>query len=169
MRILGIDPGLSGALAVWDGRILKVADVPIVKARARGNEVNLPALADILYKWGHIAQSTPLTAAYIERNSVRPREGISSAQKNGLTAGILLGCTVVYCRNIIRPTPNQWKKAIGLTADKDYSRTRAIETFPDYHKLFARKKDHGRAEAAMLAYYGFKCEASNRRKRLDNE
>ncbi len=149
MRVLGVDPGLQGALATWDGTHLHVEDVPIVKARARGNEINIPALVDVIRKLA------PFDEAYVERNSVRPKEGISSAQKNGLVAGILLGCIAMYCRLINRPTPNFWKRAMKLTKDKEYSRTRAIETFPDYHYLFARKKDHGRAEAALLAYYGY--------------
>ncbi len=152
MRVLGVDPGLQGALATWDGRRLVVIDVPIVKARARGNEINLPALVDA------VRDLTPFDAAYVERNSVRPKEGISSAQKNGLVAGMLLGCVAMQCRQIHRPTPTQWKKKLGLTKDKEYSRTKAIEIFPYYHELFARKKDHGRAEAALLALYGLSCE-----------
>lgn len=163
MRVLGIDPGLRGALAIWNGRELEVADVPIMKARARGNEINIPAVVDILRSW---FAAWDIDVAYVERNSVRPREGISSAHKNGITTGVLLGCSAVYCRNIVRPTPHQWKKALGLTSDKDYSRTKAIEQFPDYHELFARKKDDGRAEAALLAYYGFTCEIKTRRRRL---
>ncbi len=149
MKILGVDPGLQGALASWDGKQLVIMDVPIVKARARGNEINLPALADMVRKLA------PFDAAYVERNSVRPEEGISSAQKNGLVAGMLLGCVAMCCRQINRPTPNQWKRVMRLTKDKEYSRTRAIEAFPDYYDLFARKKDHGRAEAALLAHYGY--------------
>lgn len=150
MRVLGVDPGLQGALATWDGKHLHVADVPIVKARARGNEINLPALVDV------VRELAPFDEAYVERNSVRPKEGISSAQKNGLVAGMLLGCIAMCCRQINRPTPAQWKKAMGLTKDKEYSRTKAIEIFPDYHELFARKKDHGRAEAALLAFFGYR-------------
>jgi len=164
MKVLGIDPGLKGALATWDGRRLHVADVPIVKARGRGNEINLPALADIVRNLtiqhseiGRLAKpyDEPFEIAYVERNSVRPKEGISSAQKNGLVAGILLGCIAMCCRQIYRPTPQQWKKVMRLTKDKNYSITKAIEAFPDYYDLFTRKKDHGRAEAALLAFYGY--------------
>ena len=161
MRILGVDPGLQGALAIWDGLRLEVVDVPIVKARGRGNEINLPALADVVHRLA------PFDAAYVERNSVRPLEGISSAQKNGLVAGILLGCITMCCRLIDRPTPQFWKRAMKLTKDKEYSRTKAIEMFPDYYELFARKKDHGRAEAALLALYGYRQHQANApRKRL---
>ena len=150
LKILGVDPGLQGALATWDGKQLTVIDVPIVKARKRGNEVNLPALSDV------VCQLAPFEVAYVERNSVRPEEGISSAQKNGLVAGMLLGCVAMCCRQIYRPTPQQWKKVMRLTKDKNYSITKAIEIFPDYYDLFARKKDHGRAEAALLALYGYR-------------
>lgn len=162
MKILGVDPGLQGALATWDGEILQICDVPIVKARGRGNEINLPALVDM------VRQLEPFEIAYVERNSVRPKEGISSAQKNGLVAGMLLGCIAMCCRKINRPTPQQWKKVMRLTKDKNYSITKAIETFPDYHGLFARKKDHGRAEAALLALYGYRQYLADKpRKRLE--
>lgn len=149
MKVLGIDPGLQGALATWDGKQLTIIDVPIVKARSRGNEVNLPALADV------VSQLAPFDAAYVERNSSRPHEGVSSARKGGLVEGILLGCIIMCCRKVYRPTPRQWKKVMRLTKDKNYSITKAIEAFPDYHHFFVRKKDHGRAEAALLALYGY--------------
>ena len=152
MRILGVDPGLQGALSIWDGRELIVVDVPIVKARTRGNEVNLPAFADL------VRELSPFDAAYIERNSSRPHEGVSSARKGGLVEGIILGCVVVYSKNITRVAPTQWKKVMKLTKDKNYSITRAIEAFPKYHRFFSRKKDHGRAEAALLALFGYQAE-----------
>lgn len=151
MKVLGIDPGLHGALATWDGEVLQVIDVPIVKARSRGHEVNLPALVDVINHFN----DPPFLFAYVERNSARPQEGISSARKSGMVEGMLLGCVAMRCRYIFRPPPTQWKKIAKLTKDKEYSRTRAIEFFPDYYKFFMRKKDHGRAEAALLAYYGF--------------
>ena len=40
--------------------------------------------------------------------------------------------------------------------DKERSRQRALELFPAAHALFARKLDHGRAEAALLALFGLK-------------
>ncbi len=149
IKVLGVDPGLSGAIASWDGKTLKVVDVPIMKARSRGHEVNLPALKEV------IDEFTIFHYAYVERNVSRPGEGSVSGRKSGVVEGMLLGCIAAYCSNVFRPTPASWKKKVGLTKEKEYSRTKAIETFPKYHKLFARKKDHNRAEAAMLAYYGY--------------
>ncbi len=156
MKILGVDPGLQGALATWDGKLLTVIDVPIMKAKARGNEVNLPAFADEVQKLG------PFDAAYVERNNARPQEGISSARKGGLVEGIILGCVIVYTKDLIRVAPTQWKRVMKLNKDKNYSITRAIELFPSFHYFFSRKKDHGRAEAALLALYGYVLEYRSR-------
>jgi crossover junction endodeoxyribonuclease RuvC len=53
-------------------------------------------------------------------------------------------------------TPSRWKKALGLNGEAEASRARAIETWPNRADLFARKKDHNRAEAALLGLYGLK-------------
>ncbi len=152
MNILGVDPGLKGALATWDGKILTVEDVPIMKAKARGNEVNLPAFADLVHKLA------PFDAAYVERNSARPNEGASSGRKSGLVEGIILGCVITYTKNLTRVSPTLWKRSMKLTKDKNYSITRAIEIFPTFHYFFSRKKDHDRAEAALLAFFGYQVE-----------
>ena len=55
----------------------------------------------------------------------------------------------------VRPVPpSTWKKALGLSADKNASRQRAIETWPEHVRTFARVRDDGRAEAALLALFG---------------
>lgn len=164
MKVLGIDPGLKGALAVWNGHELEVYDVPIMPAKSRGNEVNLPALADIV---ASLDVTQGFTAVYIERNNSRPQEGVSSARKGGMVEGVLLGCVIMRCRNVFRVTPQKWKKAMALNSNKNYSRTKATETFPGYYEYFERVKDDGRAEAALLAKYGYDIEIKSRvRKRL---
>jgi hypothetical protein len=52
--------------------------------------------------------------------------------------------------------PATWKKHFGLSTDKDASRAYASSVFPDQSNLWARKKDDGRAEAALIAYYGWR-------------
>ena len=46
------------------------------------------------------------------------------------------------------------RRSLGLPSDKELSRRRAIETWPGSAGMFARKKDDGRAEAALLALWG---------------
>jgi hypothetical protein len=50
-------------------------------------------------------------------------------------------------------TPTKWKRALGLGADKGDSRRRAMETWPYMASKFARVKDDGRAEAALIAWW----------------
>lgn len=150
MRAIGVDPGLSGAIAAWNGKRLEIVDVPIMKGKSRGNEVNIPALVDMIKTIALVR----IDVIYVERNPVRPKEGLSSARKNGEVVGILLGALAMCTPNVFRPTPNEWKKVMGLNKDKEFSRTKAITTFPDQAQLFSRKKDHNRAEAALLAMYG---------------
>jgi crossover junction endodeoxyribonuclease RuvC len=53
-------------------------------------------------------------------------------------------------------TPQKWKPAVGVLkgADKEASRQRALQLFPDQATNLARKKDHARADAMLLAYFG---------------
>jgi hypothetical protein len=53
-------------------------------------------------------------------------------------------------------TPARWKQAVGVPtcADKEAGRQRALQLFPEQANGLARKKDHARADAMLLAYYG---------------
>jgi hypothetical protein len=78
---------------------------------------------------------------------------VSSTFKYGVAYGALR--TVVALCNIPYRlvTPGKWKNHFGLDSDKEKSRALAIQFWPGCGH-FARKKDHGRAEAALIARYG---------------
>lgn len=82
-----------------------------------------------------------------------PKQGVSSSFKFGRSLGLVEG----VCDGLGIPvqwvTPNRWKKAMRLGADKEASRQLAIRRWPEQAALFARKKDHGRAEAALIALW----------------
>ena len=90
--------------------------------------------------------------AVIERAQAMPKQGASSGFKYGRATGAL-EAVITCCEvplTIIEPTA--WKKIHGLRgSEKEASRQRALQLFPSAHALLARKKDHGRAEAALLA------------------
>ena len=55
--------------------------------------------------------------------------------------------------------PSTWKKFHHLHGgDKEPARQRALQLFKNAHAMFARKKDHGRAEAALIALAGNKAQ-----------
>src|SRR5262249_22241454 len=95
--------------------------------------------------------------AFIERAQAMPKQGASSGFKYGRAVGAI-EAAIVCCdipMSIIEPS--MWKKFHGLyQAEKEESRQRALQLFPAAHALLARKMDHGRAEAALIALAGAK-------------
>lgn len=153
LLILGVDPGLSGALA-WitpdTQRIVAIEDMPVTAAASgTGRSEISPAALSMLVTRDN------LLSAVLERVSSRPGEGVSSAFKFGTGYGMIQGVLAAHGVPVRFVTPQVWKRAMGIPsgAPKDASRQRAMEAFPTQALLFSRKKDHGRADAALLALY----------------
>jgi len=148
MNILGIDPGLHGAWAIVGPtmRITDIDDLPIIGA---GKQTRLDggAMAD---HW----RCLDVSLAVIEAVHSMPRQGVSSSFKFGYACGQILGVIEGLNIPVEFVTPQMWKKHFRLSADKEDARKRAIETFPHDRASFARKRDHGRAEAALIALWG---------------
>lgn len=158
---VGIDPGLNGALAFFvpsDGS-LTVVDMPtasfqkrkkgkLVKSRIVSAE-GLVAMLD-----AHGLRRGRIHAT-IEKVGAMPGQGVTSmfnfGDGSGVVRGVLAGLMIPYERE----TPQVWKRAVGIPfgADKDASRARAASLFPRHASTFQRKKDDGRADAALLAYF----------------
>lgn len=149
MKSLGIDPGVTGAVAVFDGATLVACfDIPTIKPGKR-TRVNAGALA------GMLREHMPISHAYIERVGSRPGEGAVGAFSFGHTAGTIEGVVAALGIPVTLVTPASWKPAAGLNgSDKARSRARASQLFPRHAALFARVKDDGRAEAALIGWIG---------------
>lgn len=152
--ILGIDPGLHGALAFYDpaADALHVHDMPtLVVAKAGKNRtvINEPALAQLIDNC-----SQDIGEAWLEQVGTRPGEGAVGAFTFGRVYGLIRGVLVANFIRVHDVTPQVWKKALRVTGDKDESRLRASHTFPKHTHLWPLKKHDGRAEAALIARYG---------------
>ena len=151
MKILGVDPGIYGGLAIvvlTDGAapalLVDARDIPVVGLKAKER-------IDVLGLRTWILARQPQHAV-IERAQAMPKQGASSGFKYGRAVGALEA--VIACCEIPLTIiePSAWKKFHGLRGkDKELSRQRALQLFPAAHALLARKKDHGRAEAALIA------------------
>jgi crossover junction endodeoxyribonuclease RuvC len=152
--VLGIDPGLSGALAFYDTveQTVEVVDMPVLELVRNGKkkrEVSAQALAN------HIA-GRKISSAFLERVNAMTGQGVTSVFSFGRSLGIVEGILAAYDIPTTLVTPQAWQKAVGQRAGKDGSRERAMQLFPAQVELFQRKKDDGRSDASLIAYYGAK-------------
>lgn len=159
MLVLGIDPGLSGALALYDSELdlLEVWDVPIHALTRNGkakNEVDVQALVDLAD-----AVFVHRPKVFIENSTPMPGQGSASTFAFGKTFGLLYGVMAGRKLVIERVSPMRWKKALGVPKDKDGARARASVLLPAHSGHWPLKKHDGRAEAALIALYGAKAGA----------
>jgi hypothetical protein len=152
VKIVGIDPGLSGALAlleVTDGdtTLVSVIDMPIVGSGAK-QSVDVIALQEWLLRHGP-------RHAFLERAQAMPKQGASSGFKYGRVTGAIEAVLAVSAIAITMVEPSKWKRHFHLQgADKEGARGLVIRLYPGGHHFFARKKDHGRSEAVLIGLYG---------------
>jgi len=150
--ILGIDVGMSGALSSWDGHELIIHDMPtfeIKKGKTLRKRIDISALKRIV-ELNHLD-----THVFIEQVSAQPGNGAAAAFTYGFGCGVIEA--VVQCCGLpfTYVPPQTWKKAMQCPKDKDAARQRASQLFPQFSHNWDRKKDDGRAEASLIALYGY--------------
>ena len=146
--IVGIDPGLTGAVAFLDGESYFVEDMPVM-AHGKGhsrvkNQVNPVELAAMLN------QSIELVV--IERVNSMPGQGSASIFSLGDTYGCIRGVVGALGLPMEAVNPREWKKYYNINSDKEIARARAIERYPKVD--LSKKKHHNKAEALLIARYG---------------
>jgi len=156
--VLGIDPGVSGAVALLtaEGALIDVVDMPTLSDGTGGKRsINAPLLAARVRAWG-------AGLAFVEFVGARPGEGAVGAFSFGRCRGVIEGTLGALAVPVQMVAPSWWKRRVGIPpgADKkDAARSEAIRRWPGKADLFARKKDDGRAEAALIAVAGMAREA----------
>jgi crossover junction endodeoxyribonuclease RuvC len=152
---IGIDPGNSGAIAFWKPEIslLKVWDMPTHTLKINGSKRRV--LDE--YEVGRILRSiSEASVATVEEVHSMPKQGVASTFTFGFASGGVRCATASLEIRMELVTPNTWKRALRVSADKDSSRRRASQIFPKHCGLWPNVGHHGRAEAALLAYFGSK-------------
>ena len=155
--VLGIDPGLSGAVAFYTPATghLEIVDMPVFRLSRNGkakSELNAIELARIV----DAAIAGRSAVAFVEQVGAMPGQGVSSVFSFGRTYGTILGVLAANYLDVQLVSPTVWKRHHGIASGsgKDASRAKATALFPLQSGLFARVKDDGRAEAALIALYG---------------
>lgn len=152
---LGIDPGASGAIASLDedGRLVAVADMPTCMVRVGKSDrarVSASLLRDLL-----AADADAVTMIVIEKVGGMTGQSASASFTFGYGCGLVEGVAAALALPLVLVTPQSWKKSAGIPAAKGASREAAMRLWPAQAGLFARVKDDGRAEAALIARHGW--------------
>jgi crossover junction endodeoxyribonuclease RuvC len=152
-RIIGIDVGLNGAIAMLNGESLHdVVDMPTVSLTRNGKakrQISIPELVAI------IEEFKP-SEAYVEKVFAMAGQGVTSVFSFGRSLGAIEGILGARCIKTTLVTPQTWQKAMGVSGGKDGARARAMEVFPWHTGYFKRVKDDGRADAALIAAWGLR-------------
>ncbi len=140
MILLGIDPGVSGAIATFDTIERRVAVIDMPDTTVALNEA--------------IQALPPIALCILEKPYYNKAIGTTNAARIGTAYGKILGALAWCGVPVLEVTPSTWKAALNLSTSKAASREKASQIFPDDAYQWARVKDDGRAEAALLAWYG---------------
>jgi len=152
-KIIGIDVGLNGAIAMMRGETLTgIVDMPTVSLTRNGKakrQISIPELIAILDEFKP-------EEAYCERVYAMSGQGVTSVFSFGRSLGAIEGVLAARLIKTTLVTPQIWQKAMGVSGGKDGARARAMELFPWNVDYFKRKKDDGRADAALIACWGLR-------------
>ncbi len=155
MLIIGIDPGIKGAICILkDGIILDVFDMPIMSVGKKNkSQVNGSQIYNEIRK-AIISEDKKDVKVVIELVSAMPGQGVTSMFNFGQAFGVLKGIFSAMQIPMDFVSPVKWKKYYNLiNTQKDSSRTKAIEFFPYISSKLSRKKDANKADAILIASF----------------
>ena len=155
MLIIGIDPGISGAICFFEnGEVKEILDMPnMAEGKKNKRQINGPQIYNEISK-RIINISKKEVVVVIEQVAAMPGQGVTSMFNFGQSFGVLKGiCSAMQLSmHFVRPT--KWKKYFNLIkTEKDASRTKVIEIFPYISSQLSRKKDSNKADAILIASF----------------
>ena len=155
MLIIAIDPGIKGAICIFkDGEILDVFDMPIMPVGKKNkSQVNGSQVFNEIQRAISNYNNKDIRVV-IEQVSAMPGQGVTSMFNFGQSYGVLKGIFSAMQLPIDFVSPVKWKRFFNLlNAQKDSSRTKAIEFFPHISSKLSRKKDSNKADAILIASF----------------
>ena len=153
MKILGIDPGLSGAIAILEKKkVLNLFDMPVMaEGKKNKKQLNSAQLVNIIKE--NIINEEEVVVV-VEQVNAMPGQGVTSMFNFGQTFGAIKGVCAALNLPIFFVRPPKWKKYFELiNSSKDSSRTKVIEMYPSLSSQLAKKKDVNKSDAILIARY----------------
>ena len=155
MLIIGIDPGISGAICFFEkGQVKEIIDMPtMADGKKNKRQINGPQIYNEIYSRININSKKDVIVV-IEQVSAMPGQGVTSMFNFGQSFGVLKGICSAMQLSMFFIRPAKWKKYFGLIkTEKDASRTKVIEIFPYISSELSRKKDSNKADAVLIASF----------------
>ena len=153
MKIIGIDPGLSGAIAILENnKVLDIFEMPVMsEGKKNKRQLNSAQLVTLLKD--NVSTDEEI-AVVVEQVNAMPGQGVTSMFNFGQTFGAIKGVCAALGLPIFFVRPSKWKKHFELiNSSKDASRTKAIEMYPLLSKDLAKKKDVNKSDAILIARF----------------
>ncbi len=155
MKIIGIDPGLSGAIAVMhDKKVINMYDMPVMaEGKKNKRQLNSSQLVNIIKE--NINEDEEAIVV-VEQVNAMPGQGVTSMFNFGQTFGAIKGVCAALKLPIFFVRPSKWKKHFELiNSSKDSSRTKVIEMYPTLSGQLAKKRDVNKSDAILIAKFYF--------------
>ena len=153
MKIIGIDPGLSGAIAVLeDIKVISLFEMPVMaEGKKNKRQLNSAQLVNLIKE---NTNGDEEIAVIVEQVNAMPGQGVTSMFNFGQTFGAIKGVCAALGLPIFFVRPSKWKKYFELiNSSKDASRTKVIEMYPSFSKQLAKKKDVNKSDAILIARF----------------
>jgi len=153
MIIIGIDPGISGAISIVENKkILEVYDTPtMIDGKKNKRQINSAQVTNIIKERLNKEKEVVVV---VEQVNAMPGQGVTSMFNFGQSFGVIKGICAALGLPIHFVRPMKWKKHFNLIkTNKDASRTKVIEIYPEISSKLYRKKDSNRADAILIALY----------------
>ena len=155
MKIIGIDPGLNGAVAVMqDKKVINIYDMPVMaEGKKNKRQLNSSQLVNIIKENIDINDEVSVG---VEQVNAMPGQGVTSMFNFGQTFGAIKGVCAALKLPIFFVRPSKWKKHFELiNSSKDASRTKVIEMYPTLSGQLAKKRDVNKSDAILIAKFYF--------------
>ncbi len=153
MKVIGIDPGLSGAIAILkENKVLNLFEMPVMaEGKKNKRQLNSAQLAKLIKNNIEIDEEVSVV---VEQVNAMPGQGVTSMFNFGQTFGAIKGICATLDLPIYFVRPSKWKKHFELiNSSKDASRTKAIEMYPSLSNDLAKKKDVNKSDAILIARF----------------
>ena len=153
MIIFGIDPGVSGAISVLENKkVIEVFDMPtMIDGKKNKRQVNGAQVTNIIRE--RLNDDKEIVVV-VEHVNAMPGQGVTSMFNFGQSFGVIKGISSALSLPIYFVRPMKWKKHFNLIkTNKDASRTKVIEIYPEISSKLSRKKDSNKADAILIARY----------------